>query len=56
MTHDLLAQLATQRQTQFANRAEWERRTAPTRPAPVTPRRTARTRPLSVLAALVGRA
>jgi hypothetical protein len=56
MTHDLLVQLATQRQTQLANRAEWERRTSPTRPAaPATPRRTAATRPLSALAALVGR-
>ncbi len=32
MTHDLLVQLATQRQTQLANRAEWESRTSPTFP------------------------
>jgi hypothetical protein len=56
MTHDLLEQLATQRQTQLAARAEWERRTSPTRPAPVTTRRRASLRPLSALAALTGRA
>ncbi len=56
MTHDLLAQLATQRQDQLASRAEWERRTAPTRPAEVTIRRQAPRRPLSALAALVSRA
>jgi hypothetical protein len=32
MTHDLLVQLAAQRQTQRANRAEWESRTSPTFP------------------------
>jgi hypothetical protein len=57
MTHDLLVQLAHQRQTRLAARAEWERRTSPTRPAaPATTRRTAPRRPLAALAALVGRA
>ena len=32
MTHDLLEQLAAQRQTQLANRAERESRTSPTFP------------------------
>jgi hypothetical protein len=56
MTHDLLVQLANQRQSQLATRAEWERRTAPTRPGRSTTRRTPVTRPFSALAALVSRA
>ena len=55
MTHDLLEQLAGQRQSQLATRAAQERHTAPTRPAAPTVRRTRGARPLSVLAALVGR-
>jgi hypothetical protein len=41
MTHDLLEQLAAQRQTRLANRAEWERRMSPTRPTSAATRRTA---------------
>ena len=54
MTHYLLGQLADQRHTQLAARAEREQRTSATRPAPTTSRRTAATRPLSALAALMG--
>ena len=56
MTHDLLVQLANQRQSQLATRAERERRTSPTRPGRPKARRTPVTRPLSALAALVSRA
>jgi hypothetical protein len=49
MTHDLLTQLAEQRQSRLRDRAEWDQRTAPTRPAAATTRRTGARRSLAGL-------
>jgi hypothetical protein len=56
MTHHLMEELAAQRQSTLEMEAARERRTAPTRPATATARRTRRARGLSALAAMVSRA
>jgi len=56
MTHDLLMQLASQRQAQRTRQADWDRRTAATRPAPQPARRPTVIRPFSAVVARVSRA